>query len=317
MWVKVKASLAESADTFKVPRKVANTLYSGGHSDPNTRSAVWKNALRLATRKQVGPPSSAHAGTSAAASSTMPAASRLPPGQLAAHNAAAMAGTPLEVLTGTQADLAGSAAAQMTTAAQKAARTATEAALVPGLEDAAVTTVYLDKLVSVTSKAIKVAWKLATDLAAGSAKSAAELYIHPYSQGWVLPDLPHVTEPAFKAEFRRMLALPWAFYFDVGSFNRTPRVLPCCDRCGRNSSDTDGSTRRVHKKCMEWKEVRHLGKSFAVIYVRHKCSFSDCPGVRDAKAKHDEAQRKVIPASLALESVCLATRGLPPAPSTS
>ena len=79
----------------------------------------------------------------------MPAASRLPPDRLAAHNAAAVAGTTVEVLTDTQADLAGSAAAQMTTAAQKAARTATEAALVPGLADAAVTPAYLDKLVSV------------------------------------------------------------------------------------------------------------------------------------------------------------------------
>ena len=235
---RIKSTIAELADEYKVSRDSAFKLYDNNCTKADGKgSDVWKTAKRRAATAQkpdVPGDDSGNAASSSArsAGSASAAASSMSPAALTASNAATVAGSMLGRLgTNQAAKDAARLAAKTITAAQKAARTAAEAALLPDLPNEDVNKAYLDKLASVMSDATKAAWKLAGDQAATSGRPKRELFVHPFSQGWLLPDMPQISDPSFDETFRRKLALPWAFNMDVATFHREPRVLPVC-ACG-------------------------------------------------------------------------------------
>ena len=230
---RIKSTIAELADEYKVSRDSAFKLYDNNCTKPDGKgSDVWKIAKRRAATAQkpdVPGDDSGNAASSSARSAGSAAASSMSPAALTASNASTVAGSILGRLGINQAaNDAARLAAKTITAAKMAARTAAEAALNPELEDDCVAKAYLEKLASLMSDATKAAWKLAEDQAATSGRPKRELFVHPFSQGWLLPDMPQICDPTFDGTFRRKLALPWAFNMDVASFNREPRVLPMC-----------------------------------------------------------------------------------------
>ena len=298
MWRRVRATMYRVAADFEVKRTTAAKLYTGNYK-ATSPSDIWTAAMKTAVanqQKEAAGEGAAAADNTTTTTAAGPAASKLPPGAIATHNAAVTKGSALEKLKANQA------AADSRSAARKAAMAAVASSTSAEVADKAVIRHYLNTLThgsaglsgGLISQAQCAAWKLAEDRAAVSGCSKHDVFEHPFPTGWILPADPAITNPTFTPELRREEAIPWVRNFDVGAYNRQPRVLPCCDRCGRNCrSLDDGSIRRVHKKCMEWKMVVDLGRRYAVVYCRYKCSALDCPGVIEVREKYNAAQAKL------------------------